>query len=232
MFVSTRDLQDDFFAFIEQNPFPCVGAKSALANHTIETFQARDIRSSWDDLAIHRQLSAFGGRVKAARDGVFRSFAVLFEANARLTERDFEAALWERLQSLHDKDRWLSFRHDERVASDPTSPDFGFSIGGEAYFVVGMHPASSRLSRRTPTPTLVFNPVSQFQRLRDEGKYDRLSSVIRIRDEAMSGSANPMLAHHGDASAARQFSGRVMEDDWICPMRAAPLDTSNDRLLA
>ena len=34
-----------------------------------------------------------------------------------------------------------------------------------------------------------------------------------------------MLARHGEASAARQFSGRMVADDWACPFRrsrAAP----------
>jgi hypothetical protein len=28
-----------------------------------------------------------------------------------------------------------------------------------------------------------------------------------------------MLAQHGERSAARQFSGRAVPDDWVCPYR-------------
>ena len=38
-----------------------------------------------------------------------------------------------------------------------------------------------------------------------------------VRDEALAGSRNPMLARHGEASEARQYSGRVVDDAWQCP---------------
>lgn len=224
MNVDPDKLRDEFSAFIATRPFPCVGAKSALASHSIETFVARDIQSAWDDLAIHARLCDFAARVQFANDRVFRSFAVLYETPVRLSEKTFERVLWERLQSLHDKDRWLSYGPDRRVSADPASSDFAFSVGGEGFFVVGMHPGSSRLSRRSPMPALVFNPFAQFERLRQEGQFDRMSAVVRQRDEALCGSPNPMLANHGDDSAARQFSGRAVEAEWACPMRTGAAD--------
>jgi FPC/CPF motif-containing protein YcgG len=216
--VKPADLQQEFFGFLEDKGFPCVGAKSAHASKTIETFTARDIRSAYDDLAIHQQLSAFSASLKGGAVKGFRSFAVLFQTPRKLTEQVFDALLWERLQSLRDKDRWLSYQYDPRVERDPRSPDFAFSIGGEGYFVVGMHPGASRASRRTPMPILVFNPFAQFEQLREEGRYDRMSQVIRARDEAVCGSPNPMLANHGDDTAAKQFSGRLLGEDWVCPL--------------
>jgi len=53
--------------------------------------------------------------------------------------------------------------------------------------------------------------------LRSEGRYDPLRDTILKRDEALAGTINPMLAQHGDASAARQYSGRRVEDGWVCP---------------
>lgn len=217
----TIDLQQDFFSFLEASGFPCVGAKSALATGMIATLQARDLSSAWDDLNIHRRLCTFGEEVKAAGGKGFRSFAVLFDAPRKLSETEFERAMWIRLQSLRDKDRWLSYRGDPRVSHDPASPEFAFSIGGEGYFVVGMHPGSSRRSRRTPMPVLVFNPFSQFEQLREDGRYDRMSEVVRRRDEVACGSPNPMLQHHGEDSAAKQFSGRAVDDRWVCPLDQA-----------
>ena len=214
--VETNSLRSRFFQFVEAKPFPCVGAKSALARDTLETFSARDIRSAWDDLAMHRHLCAFGQRLNGD-SGALKSFAVLFGSPATLSEVEFECCLWDRLQSLCDKDRWLSYRYDPDVAPDPTSPEFAFRVGGVAYFVVGMHPRSGRLSRRTPMPVLAFNPFRQFQQLRAAGKYERMSEVVRKRDSELCGADNPMLADHGEASAARQFSGRIVENDWICP---------------
>ena len=40
-----------------------------------------------------------------------------------------------------------------------------------------------------------------------------------VRDEALTGSRNPMLARHGEASEARQYSGRAVDEDWRCPFR-------------
>lgn len=205
-----------FVNFLEASSFPCVGAKSALASGTLSILEARDIRSAWDDLVIQEKLARFGESLGGPR---LKSFAILFHGPTDLTEAAFEQALWERLQSVRDKDHWLSYPHDVRVAPDPASPDFAFSVGGQAYFVVGMHPGASRQSRRTPMPAMVFNPFSQFEALRSEGKYNRMSDVVRRRDEVLCGSPNPMLDHHGQSSAARQFSGRTVNDTWTCPLR-------------
>lgn len=212
-----RALEEALFALINARAFPCVGAKSSLSTNGLKVMVARDIRSAWDDLKIQEALAAFAADLDGAG---LQSFAVLFEGPTDLDEEGFEAALWSRLQSLKDKDNWLSFPQDQRVASDPASPDFAFSIGGEAFFVVGMHPGASRPSRRTPMPAMIFNPFSQFEALRQSGRYKRMSEVVRRRDEGFCGSANPMLDDHGASSAARQFSGRVVGPDWKCPFRA------------
>jgi FPC/CPF motif-containing protein YcgG len=65
----------------------------------------------------------------------------------------------------------------------------------------------------------VFNLRAQFEHLRAEGRYEKLRSAILSRDAALAGSINPMLARHGDASEARQYSGRAVDADWICPFR-------------
>jgi len=42
---------------------------------------------------------------------------------------------------------------------------------------------------------------------------------ILERDIDLAGSLNPMLARHGEVSEARQYSGRLVADDWSCPFR-------------
>ena len=66
---------------------------------------------------------------------------------------------------------------------------------------------------------MVFNLHDQFERLREEGRYEKMRSTILARDEALAGSINPMLDRHGEASAARQFSGRAVGNDWACPFK-------------
>ena len=96
------------------------------------------------------------------------------------------------------------------------------SAGGKGFFVIGMHPGASRLARRFQCPVLVFNLHSQFEQLRADGRYDKLRSTIVARDIAFSGSGNPMLATYGQRSEARQYSGRRVDDDWVCPF-ASPV---------
>jgi FPC/CPF motif-containing protein YcgG len=41
--------------------------------------------------------------------------------------------------------------------------------------------------------------------------------MVRERDVALQGSTNPNLADFGQASEARQYSGRATEVAWQCP---------------
>ncbi len=209
-------LAERFRAFVRQPAFSCVGAKSALSRDQLHIMVARDIRSAWDDLRILPELHEFAAGY-ALQPKLFQSFVVLFEGPDEITEGAFEQHLWARVQSLSDKDRWLGQAHDGRVSPDPTNPHFSLSFGGQAFFVVGLHPGASRLARRFERPALVFNLHDQFEQLRADGLYPRLRDTILDRDLALNGSHNPMLARFGDNSEARQYSGRVVEDDWRCP---------------
>lgn len=118
------------------------------------------------------------------------------------------------------KDAWHGQSYDERVSSDPGSPQFSLSFGGKAFFVVGLHPSASRPARRFERPVLVFNLHDQFECLREQGRYEPLRSKIIERDVAVAGSVNPMLSRHGETSEARQYSGRAVTDDWAAPFTA------------
>jgi uncharacterized protein len=213
-------LIDAFHNFIRDSAFPCVGAKSALAKRQMRVLVARDITSAWNDLPIHAELHAFAQRYKDD-PRLFQSLAVIFEGPDALDEAEFERHMWARVQSLTDKDAWNGGERDPRVDPDPNSPHFSLSFGGEAFFVVGLHPNASRAARRFQRPAMVFNLHDQFERLRRDGLYERMRETILGRDEALDGSVNPMLARHGEQSEARQYSGRVVGEDWRCPLRPA-----------
>src|SRR5690606_27537124 len=136
-----------FAAFIREAEFPCVGAKSALARGQIRFVVARDLRSAWDDLRIYPTLLDLAWSY-AREPNLFQSLAVLFEEDGGLDEAEFEACLWDRLASLSAKDDWHGQPPDPRVSSDPADPHFSLSFGGEAFFVVGLHPRASRPARR------------------------------------------------------------------------------------
>ncbi|GGB32027.1 hypothetical protein GCM10011380_21810 [Sphingomonas metalli] len=203
---------------IVETAFPCVGAKAALARGTLEVLAARDLASAWDDVRIHDRLLHFAAAYRE-KPALFRSLAIVFEQPVTLTEARFERLLWDRVQSLSDKDVWRGQSYDDSVSADPGDPHFSLSFGGEAFFVVGLHPAASRPARRFPHPTMVFNLHDQFEVLRAQGKYEGMREKIMVRDEALAGSRNPMLARHGEASEARQYSGRAVDADWQCPFR-------------
>lgn len=175
---------------------------------------AGDLRSSEFDLKIVGELQYFAKTT--AMDAVFVSKVVLFTATPVLDEKQFEAALWRRLRAFHVIDV-ASNDWDPSVSSDPDSPHFSMSIGGRGFFIIGLHPGSSRVARRFRCAALVFNLHSQFEALRANGRYDRLRDAITDRDIAYSGSSNPMLAVHGVSSEACQYSGRQVGAQWHCP---------------
>ena len=214
------ELQTLLFDHVADRAFPCVGAKSALARGTLEVLACNRIDSAWDDLRIHDGLMRWAAEYR--RDpGLFRSFAVVFEGPEDLDEAAFEASLWSRVQSLSDKDVWRGQSYDERVSADPQNPHFSLSFGGEAFFIVGLHPHASRPARRFSRPAMIFNLHDQFETLRAEGKYEGMREKILVRDEALAGTRNPMLSRHGDTSEARQYSGRAVDTEWACPFHYA-----------
>lgn len=210
--------REELLAAIADERFPCVGAKSAMARGTLKTLVGHSIESAWDDVKIHSELLEWARAYRENPEGL-RSLAVVFEGPRDLDEERFEAAMWARLQSLADKDDWRGQPYDRSVSPNPDDPHFSLSFGGAAFFVIGLHPHASRPARRVPRPTLVFNLHDQFERLRAEGRYERMRDAIITRDVALAGDANPMLARFGEASEARQYSGRKVSDDWRCPFR-------------
>lgn len=212
-----------FAAFVDAADFPCLGAKASSSRGQLLVVRASDLCRADDDLAIAAHLQALS---EPADGPSFISVAVLFPTSPLLDEPAFERVLWQRLAAIHAIDRR---RHawDPRVSDDPASPDFSMSVGGKAFYVVGLHPAASRPARRFQCPVLVFNPHSQFEQLRADGRYDKLREAIVQRDVVYAGSPNPMLAVHGRSSEARQYSGRQVDADWVCPF--APAGRGNRR---
>lgn len=211
-----RRLQAGLRNLIERPAFPCVGAKSALAQGGLRIETATGITSSCDDAAIHDKLVRWSRAHQPDAKGL-HSLAVVFAGPRDLDERGFEAALWARLSSLTALDRVSGQPRDPKYSADPRDPNFALSFGGRAYFAVGLHPRASRRARRAPVPTIIFNLHDQFVQLRNAQRYERMREVILERDAAFDGEPNPMIARHGEVSEARQYSGRVVGKDWVCP---------------
>ncbi|MDH6170045.1 FPC/CPF motif-containing protein YcgG [Variovorax boronicumulans] len=201
--------------FIDHKTFPCVGAKSALNKGRIRSSQFGHLGDPAQCPALFDALRVYAAEFPNP-GATPVSFIAMFN-DTGMDEKEFEEALWEQLQMLHEYDERQGFAWNHDVSQDPAQNDFSFSVGGRAYFVVGMHPRASRLARRSPVPCLVFNFHEQFETLKASGKYQSMQKAIRARDVALQGSINPVLSRFGEASEARQYSGRYVEDAWKCP---------------
>ena len=54
-------------------------------------------------------------------------------------------------------------------------------IAGKSFYIVGLHPNSSRLARRSPFTAIAFNLHWQFEKLREMGTFIRVRNTIRKR---------------------------------------------------
>jgi hypothetical protein len=203
-------------AYVLDAAFPCVGARAAINSKRAEfgSFgslggdEPEDLQSLCDALMRFSQAYPEPGDVPV-------TYIAMFDDDVR-DEDDFERRLWRHLQLLNGFDK-RDFDWASDVSDDPSSPNFSFSIAGRAFFIVGLHPRSSRISRRAPVPCLAFNFHDQFEQLRASGKFEKMQRVIRQRDIALQGDGNPVLKSFGEASEARQYSGRAVGSDWQCP---------------
>lgn len=207
---------NEYKSFIGSKLFPCVAARAALAKQHIECMVVDHMACPKDDASILQFLYTFVDRYRAASDQ-FYSAAVIFAEPVSITENLFEMFLWQRLQSLHNLDA-RHYTYDKRVSDDPQSAQFSFSIKEEAFYIIGLHPASSRAARQFHHPTLVFNPHSQFEQLRQSNQYEKMKKIVRQRDLLTSGSVNPMLSDFGESSEVFQYSGQQYDNNWQCPL--------------
>lgn len=202
-----------FRDFILKENHPCVMAQSVFTSDHLNfhTYKNLGSRKAAQDILIDLKdyLSEYDFE---GHD--FFSFIAVFSDKSHYTEKQFETLLWKQLQFLHELDdqKW-----DRKVSDDPADDNFSFSLAGKAFYMVGMHPDSSRQARQSPQPALVFNLHGQFEKLRKMGAYHKVRDKIRQRDEILQGNINPMLQDFGDDSEAKQYSGRKVGEDWKCP---------------
>lgn len=215
-------LGERFLAFVADANFPCVGSKAALARNAIKTHVFAPLGNRGNDAVLLDALGAFARRLAAidASDTTVHSMVALFPAPLDTDELRFEALLWSQLQRLHELDVKRGTPWAGDVGTSPAAPDFSLSLAGHPFFVIGLHPGASRLARRFEAPAMVFNSHRQFEQLRSDGRYQKMQAATRERDIALQGSINPNLADFGQAAEARQYSGRAVDADWVCPFHA------------
>lgn len=214
--LTTVAMHGAYRAFVLDPQYTCVGARSVVHSSSYRLGVYDELGDHpGSSAALARDLAAFV-RTMDSIEGAFATFVAIFKTPHALDERAFERALWSQLQAVHHLD---AAAWDPRVSDDPDDARFSFSCAGEAFFVIGLHPGSARLSRRFPWPALIFNPHAQFEKLRATGKYDRMQAVIRTKEEALQGDINPALREFGADSEARQYAGRPTPPEWRPPFR-------------
>jgi FPC/CPF motif-containing protein YcgG len=211
---ATARAQRALTEFISNPAFPCLGAKGALRQGGCLLQLYGALGSGTEVTRLAHDLAAFCDSVDG--NPGLTAFAAAFPDAPPTTEIDFETAMWRELQALHEHDRFADEWAPDS-SDDPSSDDFAFSFARRSFFIIGLHPASSRIARRFQMPVLVFNPRSQFDQLRADGRFEPLKTAIRRRDMELQGNTNPSLADFGERSEARQYSGRQTEAEWSCP---------------
>ena len=201
-------LHQEYKEFIVDNEHPCIMANAVFTLNNFELKQFDKLASKNTAVEILSELKTYLANYDFDKNK-FKSFIAAFPQTQVHSE--------EELQYIHEIDEqpW-----DSNVSSDPQNANFSFSIAGHAFYVVGMHPHSSRLARRSPYPTLVFNLHSQFEKLREMKAFHKVRNKIRERDIAFQGDINPVLKDYGDSSEAIQYSGRNIDGNWKCPFHS------------
>jgi len=206
-----------FRSFVLDDRYPCLGARSAFNRGTYRFGAYERLDDPAVTEGLMRDIYAFVTERRGIGD-TFTTYVAVFRGAVAGGEFGFERALWSQLQRLHELDRRYH-AWDPAVSDDPANPHFSFSLAGNAFFIVGLHPAASRDARRFAWPALVFNAHTQFEELKHAGRFSGLQARIRRRDTQLQGSVNATVADFGQHSEARTYAGRAVDEAWQCPFR-------------
>lgn len=216
----------EYLSFINAKEFPCIAAKAAVAHEHVKCMVAGNMACPKDDYDILHFLYNFVDEYRTSGN-LYYSAVIIFSGPDMNNEEMFDALLWQRLNALQRLDA-ENYDYDNRVEKNPAAAKFSFSIKEEAFYIIGLHPASSRQARQFKYPALVFNPHAQFEQLRMVNKYDKMKHAVRKRDIELSGSVNPMLHDFGESSEVYQYSGKKYDDSWKCPLKITHATTKHN----
>lgn len=201
--------------FLVDNQHPCIIARSTIRGGSCRFGLYPALGSKEATAGLSRDLVHFLHEREHIKHP-YASYMAVFNEPVSLSERDFEAGLWKQLENLKAASE-PHYEWDSSTSDNPVDDNFGFSFGGKAFYVVGMHANSSRQARQFAYPMLVFNLHEQFEQMRSRGTYEKVKKIVRKNDLRLQGEINPMLQDFGKASEARQYSGRAVSEDWKCP---------------
>lgn len=217
-------LQDIRHLIMKPN-YPCVAAVSSFLKHDFMSGNYKDFGSGQCAAQLASDLLKFKTEQRRLKSP-FYSFWAVFENDEVASEDEYEKKMWNELSAVHEfeiKNAGLQSSEqlpwDPKFSRNPKDKNFCFCLGGDAYFVVGMHPQSSRLSRRFPYPVIIFNLYEQFDDLMKKNTFAPMVQLNRQRELKFEGSVNPMVEKHGQSWESIQFSGKNNDDQWGCPFK-------------
>lgn len=209
---------NELLDFVVSSDHSCLGAQSVFKTNNYRFGVYEQLGDESLTPGLYHDILSYLEEVPDMHP-VFNSFMAIFKTPADMSEEQFEKLLWKQLQLIHQVDKEY-YMWDPEVSHNPDDSNFSFSLGGKAFYIVGMHPNSSRQSRSFKYPMLVFNLHAQFEQLRENEKYDKLKGLVRQRELARQGSINPMLKDFGHSAESKQYAGREVGKDWKCPFHA------------
>ncbi|WP_413944377.1 guanitoxin biosynthesis heme-dependent pre-guanitoxin N-hydroxylase GntA [Bdellovibrio sp. HCB-162] len=215
--MSIKGVEEDIRNLISQKNYPCVAAVQSLFRKEMLWDVYEDFGTGKNSRTLASNLISF--KRKQLQDHLsFLSYFAVFPNDISRDEAEFEQGLFKELSAIWDHPD-IAGEWDSQFSDDPDDKKFCFSLDGSAFFVVGLHPQSSRKARRLPYNALVFNLYSQFNELRAKGQFDSMAALIRERDLKFQGSINPMVETYDNTWEAIQYSGKNNPPDWKCPFR-------------
>lgn len=195
-------IEKELEIFINSKSFSCIGAKTALKKKSIISQDYYNL----SDLSIKRLYQDLENFVDS--NGNFTemvSFIAIFSKENFATENEFEDFLWKTLHYLNEIDK-DNYCWAENYSKQSLSKEFSFSIANQAFFIVGLHPMSSRISRRFKYTALVFNSHKLFEHLKSTHQFYKIQTGTRKNELRIQNNLNPHLSEFGDESEAAQYA--------------------------
>lgn len=208
-------IESDIHGLIGKKNYPCVAAIQALHRKELLFDTYENFGTGQSAMKLAERLIAFK-KEQLTKDIPYLTYMAIFPQDSSLDEAEFEKNLWNELSAMWEFPDLVG-GWDPKFSDNPEDKNFCFSLDGSAFFVVGLHPNSSRLSRRLPYNALVFNLYSQFSALMEKGTYEPMVQMNRQRDLKFQGSVNPMAEMYNEDWEAIQYSGRENSAEWRCP---------------
>jgi FPC/CPF motif-containing protein YcgG len=196
-----QNIHQEILKLMMSKNYPCAAAMRAVSKQDYMVGVYSKFGTGQSSAELSLDLLFFLdklGKTKSANATFWAVFPDSVDSSPCLAEDRFESNLWSELSFLAAANPYCN-AWDASVSTNPADKNFCFSLGGSAFFVVGLHAFSSRRARRFPYPALVFNTLGQFEQLVAEDKYDHLVQTSRKRDRNYKGNVNPMVEKYGDS---------------------------------